>query len=118
MESDRRVTGVYLAARFTGFLWLLTLAQIEIPLPPENRYHSVFACPVSKDQSTEQNPPMMMNCGHVVSKDSLQKLSKTSGYVTRLCIFPASADERVFSRVKCPYCPVESMVSDALRVYF
>ncbi|KAH9996893.1 CTLH/CRA C-terminal to lish motif domain-containing protein [Russula vinacea] len=73
---------------------------IEIPLPPENRYHSVFACPVSKDQSTEQNPPMMMNCGHVVSKDSLQKLSKTSG------------------RVKCPYCPVESMVSDALRVYF
>jgi len=73
---------------------------IEIPLPPENRYHSVFACPVSKDQSTEQNPPMMMSCGHVVSKDSLQKLSKTSG------------------RVKCPYCPVESMVSDALRVYF
>ena len=60
---------------------LLTLAQIEIPLPPENRYHSVFACPVSKDQSTEQNPPMMMSCGHVVSKDSLQKLSKTNGYV-------------------------------------
>jgi hypothetical protein len=60
---------------------MLTLAQIEIPLPPENRYHSVFACPVSKDQSTEQNPPMMMSCGHVVSKDSLQKLSKTSGYV-------------------------------------
>jgi len=73
---------------------------IEIPLPPENRYHSIFACPVSKDQSTEQNPPMMMNCGHVVSKDSLQKLSKTGG------------------RVKCPYCPVESMVSDALRVHF
>ena len=60
---------------------LLNLVKIEIPLPPENRYHSVFACPVSKDQSTEQNPPMMMNCGHVVSKDSLQKLSKTSGYV-------------------------------------
>lgn len=60
---------------------LLTLGQIEIPLPPENRYHSVFACPVSKDQSTEQNPPMMMSCGHVVSKDSLQKLSKTNGYV-------------------------------------
>ena len=97
---------------------LLTLDQIEIPLPPENRYHSVFACPVSKDQSTEQNPPMMMSCGHVVSKDSLQKLSKTSGYVTTLYIFPAFSDARVLSRVKCPYCPVESMVSDALRVYF
>ncbi|TFY83893.1 hypothetical protein EWM64_g113 [Hericium alpestre] len=52
---------------------------IEIPLPPENRYHSIFACPVSKDQSTEQNPPMMMTCGHVIAKDSLQKLSKANG---------------------------------------
>ena len=28
------------------------------------------------------------------------------------------SDTRHFSRVKCPYCPVESMVSDALRVHF
>jgi hypothetical protein len=105
--------------RHPEFLLSLTLDQIEIPLPPENRYHSVFACPVSKDQSTEQNPPMMMNCGHVVSKDSLQKLSKTSGYVATFCFFfPAISDARRSSRVKCPYCPVESMMSDALRVHF
>ncbi|KAH0830525.1 E3 ubiquitin-protein ligase [Lanmaoa asiatica] len=73
---------------------------IEIPVAPENRYHSIFACPVSKDQSTEQNPPMMMTCGHVITKDSLQKLSKVNG------------------RVKCPYCPTESMQGNALRVYF
>lgn len=54
---------------------------IEVPLGPENRFHSVFACPVSKDQATETNPPMMLNCGHVVAKESLAKLGKANGYV-------------------------------------
>ncbi|KAG8217473.1 ubiquitin-protein ligase E3 [Butyriboletus roseoflavus] len=61
---------------------------IEIPLAPENRYHSIFACPVSKDQSTEQNPPMMMTCGHVITKDSLQKLSKVNGFVPSYVLPP------------------------------
>jgi hypothetical protein len=49
---------------------------IEIPVPNEYRYHSIFACPVSKEQATEANPPMMMPCGHVVAEQSLRRLCK------------------------------------------
>ncbi|CAD6891081.1 unnamed protein product [Tilletia controversa] len=73
---------------------------VEIPLPNHLRFHSTFACPVSKEQGTDANPPVMMACGHVVCQDSLDRLSKGTG------------------RVKCPYCPIESSVSQALRVYF
>ncbi|KAF4518343.1 hypothetical protein B566_EDAN007070 [Ephemera danica] len=49
--------------------------QIEIDLGKENRYHSVFACPILRQQSTENNPPMRLVCGHVISRDALNKLS-------------------------------------------
>ncbi|KAI0273395.1 hypothetical protein BC834DRAFT_921486 [Gloeopeniophorella convolvens] len=75
---------------------------IEVPLPPENRYHSIFACPVSKDQSTEQNPPMMMTCGHVVSKDSLQKLSKSQSYASTLVHRSAVSDVSRSSAFSAP----------------
>lgn len=74
--------------------------QTEIPLPPHLRFHSTFACPVSKEQGSEANPPMMMACGHVVCRESLACMGKGSG------------------RVKCPYCPTESTAQQAIRVHF
>ncbi|KAL8806137.1 MAG: hypothetical protein Q9182_001538 [Xanthomendoza sp. 2 TL-2023] len=71
---------------------------VEIPLPPSYRFHSIFVCPVSKEQTTDQNPPMMMPCGHVVAKESLDKLSKNS-------------------RFKCPYCPNESHPKEAMKLF-
>ncbi|KAF5846028.1 hypothetical protein GGP41_008467 [Bipolaris sorokiniana] len=70
---------------------------VEIPLPSQYHFHSIFVCPVSKEQSTDTNPPMMMPCGHVIAQESLDKLSKGS-------------------RFKCPYCPNESHPREARKV--
>lgn len=50
--------------------------QIEVPLPANRRYHSVFVCPVSKEQATEENPPKMLTCGHVLAQESLNRMLK------------------------------------------
>lgn len=71
---------------------------VEIPLPASMTFHAIFVCPVSKEQATEENPPMMMPCGHVVAKESLGRLSKGG-------------------RFKCPYCPGESWPRDAKQIY-
>ncbi|SPO36317.1 uncharacterized protein PSFLO_01788 [Pseudozyma flocculosa] len=73
---------------------------VEIPVPPQLRFHSVFACPVSKEQGTETNPPMMLACGHVLCLDTLCRMAKGN------------------SRFKCSYCPTESTLNQAIRVYF
>lgn len=75
---------------------------VEIPLPPEARFHSIFVCPVLRQQSTDANPPMLLSCGHVISKEAVQRLSKGGGNV----------------RFKCPYCPAECTASTAQVVYF
>ncbi|EXJ95725.1 hypothetical protein A1O1_00849 [Capronia coronata CBS 617.96] len=71
---------------------------VETPLPPSYRFHSIFVCPVSKEQTTDQNPPMMLPCCHVIAQESLQKLSKGAKF-------------------KCPYCPIESHPKEAKRVF-
>lgn len=72
---------------------------IEIGVTRRCHYHSIFACPILRQQSTENNPPMRLQCGHVISRDALNKL--TNG-----------------SKLKCPYCPVEQNPVDAKLIHF
>ncbi|KAH9636876.1 hypothetical protein HF086_010657 [Spodoptera exigua] len=62
-------------------------------------YHSVFACPILRQQASEQNPPMRLLCGHVISRDALNKLA-------------------MGAKLKCPYCPMEQSPAEARQIYF
>lgn len=75
---------------------------VEIDLGRKLQFHSTFSCPILKQQSTESNPPMRLVCGHVISRDALHKLSGSSNT----------------NKLKCPYCPMEQVVSDAMQIHF
>ncbi|KAM9795289.1 E3 ubiquitin-protein transferase RMND5B isoform 1-T1 [Neosynchiropus ocellatus] len=72
---------------------------IEIDLGKKCWYHSVFACPILRQQTSESNPPMKLICGHVISRDALNKLTNAG-------------------KLKCPYCPMEQNPSHAKQIYF
>ena len=74
---------------------------VELELGREFVFRSVFACPVSRDQSTAENPPMLLPCGHVLCKQSILKIAKS----------PARS-------FKCPYCPLEATFGTCSQIIF
>ncbi|KVH92413.1 protein RMD5 homolog [Cynara cardunculus var. scolymus] len=117
-ESYQSPLSVTIAAGVQGLPTLLKLMNVmngkknewqsmkQLPVPididQEFQFHSIFVCPVSRDQASEENPPMLMSCGHVLCKQSITKLSKNNS-------------TRPF---KCPYCPTEVEVGQCRRLYF
>lgn len=72
---------------------------IEIDLGRDKQFHSIFACPILRAQCSESNPPMRLVCGHVISRDALNKLSN-------------------MNKLKCPYCPLEQNTENARQIFF
>ncbi|XP_072262995.1 E3 ubiquitin-protein transferase RMND5A [Pyxicephalus adspersus] len=72
---------------------------IEVDLGKKCWYHSIFACPILRQQTTDNNPPMKLVCGHIISRDALNKMFNGS-------------------KLKCPYCPMEQSPGDAKQIYF
>jgi hypothetical protein len=70
----------------------------ELPLPPHLRFHSVFACPVSRAHcAPASNPPMLLPCGHVISRESLARISHRGTF-------------------KCPTCPMVTSMPHAVAL--
>ncbi|XP_022740916.1 protein RMD5 homolog A-like [Durio zibethinus] len=80
-----------------------SMKQLPVPveLDKEFQFHSVFVCPVSKEQSTDDNPPMLMSCGHVLCKQSINKMSKNGS-----------------KTFKCPYCPSDIDAAQCRQLNF
>ncbi|KAE8659415.1 niemann-Pick C1-like protein 1-like [Hibiscus syriacus] len=115
--SYRSPLSVLVAAGIEGLPTLLKLVNViaakrqewlemkQLPVPvelgKELQFHSIFVCPVSRDQDSEENPPMQMPCLHVLCKQSIMKLSKSRPWTFR-----------------CPYCPTEVSAEQCRQLYF
>jgi E3 ubiquitin-protein transferase RMND5 len=74
---------------------------VEIELRRDYQFHTVFTCPVSREEAIDDgSKPMMLPCGHVLSKQSISRMP------------------RGHQRFKCPYCPREQVQSECKPIQF
>ncbi|KAJ6255424.1 hypothetical protein M0813_11300 [Anaeramoeba flamelloides] len=84
-------SAVSVLKKVSGLIPINTGDELPMEIPVDNnfKFHSSFICPVSKERSTQKNPPVLLKCGHVISKSSMKTLIEGGK-----------------TKFKCPYCPV------------
>ncbi|GAB1290916.1 E3 ubiquitin-protein ligase RMND5A [Apodemus speciosus] len=65
---------------------------IEVDLGKKCWYHSIFACPILRQQTTDNNPPMKLVCGHIISRDALNKMF--NGSKIKMSVLPNGTESR------------------------
>ncbi|ETK73136.1 hypothetical protein L915_19881 [Phytophthora nicotianae] len=101
---------------------------VEIPIAKELRFHNVFSCPVSKEESTPDNPPFLLKCGHVICLSCVKRFSynmtrfvlprKEVGKTYARRSDTTDVNAGIYRRFKCPTCPVEQTGSETRNLFF
>lgn len=74
--------------------------ELPIELSVRSKYHSMFICPILKVFCENDNPPMRLKCGHVISKYAVDRLVK----------------DKHLASFKCPYCPCDCTIEDIKKI--
>jgi hypothetical protein len=63
----------------SAMLWEASQLPVAVPVASRKRqYHSVFSCPVSREQSDGSNPPVLLKCGHVICRNTVHKITESN----------------------------------------
>ncbi|KRX00459.1 hypothetical protein PPERSA_03192 [Pseudocohnilembus persalinus] len=80
-----------------------TEITIDFNYGNEFQFHSVFVCPVSREQIPPNQSPYRLSCGHIISKTSLDRIAQAT--TSR-------------SKFKCPTCQTQIKKADIKEICF
>mmetsp|Transcript_6211 Transcript_6211/g.9022 ORF Transcript_6211/g.9022 Transcript_6211/m.9022 type:complete len:519 (+) Transcript_6211:89-1645(+) len=86
--------------------------QVDMELGEHFQFRSQLRCPLSRQLSTSENPAMVLQCGHVLTKKAVEKLSKRK----ELSLSRRSRFRQI--QFKCPYCPERSTSDKCIRLHY
>ena len=66
----------------------------DIDLPDKYMFRSIFVCPVSKEEATPENPPMMLTCGHALCRETTKTLANRKVSRTKTSVELVSNSKR------------------------
>ncbi len=100
-QAYQHLVGNNTCKRITQEHWKDSECELPIQVDTDHHFHTEFWCPVSQEKTDQKtNPPMLLICGHVVSKNSLMRIAKNR------------------QKFKCPTCPKEQSLDAAREICF